>query len=962
MSFYARTSRLCAASYIVLALALLAPSAAQAQAIERDDDPAPAEQPKAAGAIPEPTEAGGSEAGGNEGADIVVTGSRISRSGFTAPTPVTTIGAEEIQARAPGSLADVLVTIPSFRPTNTPTTSGVNSRGGGLVTADLRGLGPTRTLVLVNGRRFVPSGTDGVVDLKLIPTLLIRQLETVTGGASAAWGSDAVAGVVNFILKDQIEGIQGTIQSGISQEGDNAEVRASLAAGTALADGRLRLMIGGDYIHNEGMPNQYSRDWGRREVGLITNSAFASNGLPNYIIAPKVYSSVMTPGGIVTSGPLRGTAFGPGGVPYQFTYGQVFGSQMIGGDSYGNHLSNATQLAAPYESKIVMGKADFDVSDSLSLFAEVNGAWSSSGGHSQQPRDPGTLTIQRDNAYLPESVREAMIANGLTSISVGRLNNDSGPMRVASSNKTLRFVGGFQADLGASWKLGGYIQYGQNKYAINVGPNNRITANFRRAIDAVRDPSGQIVCRSTLTDPTDGCKPLNIFGDGSLVVDDYSFGTASFRLRTEQRVAALDLNGDLFSTWAGPISVALGVEARKEEAVGTSDPRSTQVQSNGSIGAFQIGNQVPIAGSYSLWEVYGEAVLPLLRDSALGKSLDLNGAIRRTDYSTSGPVTTWKAGLSYEPFDWLRLRVTRSRDIRAPNLAELYQNGGSSFVNVLDPGLGTIVQVREVQQGNPNLLPEKADTWTAGLVVQPIFLPGLQVSVDYYKIDVNDVIAGVPSALAVQRCAAGLSQFCSSIVFNSDGTIRNTILQQLNLNGLKTSGVDVEVRYDFDPGFMPGRLNLRALGSYVGKFATVDAAGVTDRVGQVSQFNRALGMPHFTGIADITYTNADFLANLQVRLVGEGVYNAAFSEGAGAANTINDNHVPAYAYFSLNLQQGIQAHGVKFTVFGTINNLLDTDPPMIPSGTIGFANETSTNPAFYDVVGRAFKVGVRFAL
>ncbi|NYI21938.1 TonB-dependent receptor [Sphingobium indicum] len=909
----------------------------------------------------DPAEPAG-HAGEEAASEIVVTGSRISRTGFTAPTPVTTISAEEIQNRAPSSLADVLVTIPSFRPTNTPTTSGVNSRGGGIVTADLRGLGATRTLVLVNGRRFVPSGTDGVVDLKLIPTLLIGSAETVTGGASAAWGSDAVAGVINFILKDKLEGVQGTIQNGISEQGDNAEFRASLAAGATLMGGRLRLLIGGDYIHNKGIPNQYSRDWGRREVGLITNAAYADNGLPNYIIAPQVYPSLMTPGGLITSGPLRGTAFGAGGTPYQFDFGQVFGSQMIGGGNQGNHLSRSTQLAAPYEAKIVMAKADFDLTDAVTLFAEVNGAWSSSGGFSQQSRDAGTLTIRRDNAYLPESVRQAMVTNNLDTIAVGRLNNDAGPVRVHSSNETLRFVTGFRANLGGSWKLNGYVQYGQNTYDVASGPNNRIVANYMRAIDAVFAPGGQIVCRSTLANPADGCKPQNIFGDGSLVVDDYSFGTASFHLRTEQRVASLNINGDIFSTWAGPVSIAAGIETRKEEAAGTSDPLSTQVQANGSIGAFQIGNQVPIVGSYSLWEAYGEAVVPLLRDSPLGKSLDLNAAVRRTDYSTSGTVTTWKAGLSYTPFAGLRLRATRSRDIRAPNLAELFQNGGSSFVNVFDSKLGTVVQVREVQQGNPDLRPEKADTWTMGFVVEPAFLRGFQLSVDYYDIDVQDVIAGVPSALAVSRCSAGLTLFCSSIAFNPDGTIRNTILQQLNLNSLKTAGIDVEARFAFEPGFMPGRIALRALASYVDKFVTVDAAGATDRVGQVSQFNRAPGVPHFTGVGEITYSNADFLANLQVRMVGKGVYNNAFTQGSGAANTINDNHIPAYAYLGLNLSQGITAGRTSFTLFGTINNLLDTDPPMIPSGSIGFANETSTNPAFYDVIGRSFKIGVRFSL
>lgn len=894
--------------------------------------------------------------------EIIVTGSRIQRDGFSAPTPVTTLSIEQIEQRAPSSIADVLITIPSFRPTSSPSTSGVNSRTGGLIAADLRGLGSQRTLVLVNGRRFVASDTNGVVDLKLIPSLLISQVETVTGGASAAWGSDAVAGVVNFILKDKMDGIEGTIQSGISQQGDNEEFRAALAAGTSFFDGRLNVVIGGDFIDNKGIGNQYTRDWGREEVGLITNTGFATNGLPQYIISPDVRPSLMTPGGLIVSGPLRGIAFGPNGTTSQFQFGQVFGTSMIGGGNEGQNLSNATQLAAPYNSKILMGKVDFEVSPALTLFAEVNAAWTNSSGASQQPRDQGNLTIRVDNAYLPASVRQAMIANGLSTIAVGRLNNDAGQVQIDIENKTFRAVGGAKGDLGGSWSWDAYFQYGRNRNTVVTGPNNRMPGRFALAIDAVVNPAtGMIVCRSTLTNPTNGCKPQNIFGDGSVVVDDYSFGTATFNLQVEQRVAALNFAGDLFSTWAGPVSVAFGGEYRKEEAVGTSDPLSQQVQANGSIGAFQIGNQLPINGSYDLLEFYAEAAVPLMRDSALGKSLDLNGAVRRTDYSTSGPVTTWKGGITYEPFEGLRLRGTRSRDIRAPSLAELFQSGGSSFINVFDRVLNQSIQVRDVLQGNTALTPEVADTLTAGFVLTPSFLPRFSLAVDYYDIKIRDAIGSISSSLAVTRCNAGQAEFCNQVVFNPNGTILSTISQSLNLNAFRTSGVDVEARYDFDLG--GGNVTLRGLVSYVDRLVTTDASGTFDRVGKLSGFNRINGVPKLTANFDVTYAKDDFSVNLLTRVIGKGQYNPDFTEGVGALNTINDNSVPAYAYLSLSVSQGIDlGNGRKVQLFALVNNLLDTDPALIPSGTIGGANETSTNPAFYDTVGRAFKLGFRFKI
>lgn len=893
--------------------------------------------------------------------DIVVTGSRISRAGFTAPTPVTTLSSAELAARAPSTLADTLATVPSFRSTNTPSSSGVNSRGGGIVTADLRGLTPTRTLVLVNGRRFVPSGTDGVVDLKLIPTLLVNEVEVVTGGASAAYGSDAVAGVVNFKLKDRVRGVEASVQTGISERGDNFEYRASLAVGATALDDRLGFMIGGDYIKNKGIGNQYTREWGRREVGLITNTAFATNGLPNYIISPGVHPSLLSPGGLIVSGPLRGTAFGPGGVPYQFNFGQIFGTSMIGGDNVGTNLSNATQLAAPYESKVLMGRLDFKITPAVELYTEISGAWTDSGGVSQQPRDNGTLTVQQDNAYLPTSVRDSMVAAGLTTIAVGRLNNDSGYVKIHPFSKTFRVVGGVKGELGGGWNYDIYGEYGRNNYGIDTGPNNRIVANYMRAIDAVTDPvTGQIVCRSTLTAPTNGCIPQNIFGDGSVKVDNYSFGTASFRLATTQIVGSGTITGSPFSTWAGPVSIAFGAEYRKEKANGTSDPLSQQVQPSGSIGAFQIGNQLPIKGSYDLWEAFGEAVVPLLRDSALGRSLELNGAVRRTEYSTSGAVVTWKAGVSYEPVDGLRFRATRSRDIRAPNLNELFQSGASSYTNVFDRVLNQIVQVREFNLGNVNLKPERANTLTGGVVYQPHFLRGLSLSLDYYNIKVDGAIGSISTPLAIERCNAGLTQFCSAVVLNPDGTIAYTVLQSQNLNGFKTSGLDVEVRYDTNLGFMPGRLSTRALGTYVDKYITVDSSGSNDRVGMLSTFSRIVGVPHFTGVADITYSNQDFSLNLQGRLIGSGKYYPLFTEGAGAAGTISSNHVPAAFYLSLAMMQGININGHKVEFQFVINNLLDKDPQMIPSGGIGGAYETSTNPIFYDVIGRSFKFGARF--
>ena len=900
-----------------------------------------------------------------EVSEIVVTATRVAREGFTAPTPVTALSGAELLAKAPTTLGDALNQIPSFRPTNTPATSGVNSRNGGIVSADLRGLGAQRTLVLVDGRRFVPSTAEGIVDLKLIPTLLVDQVEVVTGGASAAWGSDAVAGVVNFHLKDRFEGFASTVQAGLSERGDNEEWKAGFAAGGQYMDGKLHVVLGGDYLDNRGIGSQYTRDWGRKGVGLITNPAFAANGLPNFIISPNVHLSVATPGTLVVSGPLRGTAFGPGGVPYQFNFGQVFGASMIGGTVDGLNPTLATDLAPVEESFTGITHIDYELAPHANVFAEFSTGWADTHGRSQQPRDLGTLTIQRDNAYLPAATRALMVADGLTSLKVGRIGDDTGRIGVDGMNQTYRGVVGGKGALVDGWTWDAYYQYGRNRYYLDTGPNNRIAANWTRAVDAVVGPTGQIVCRSTLSAPTNGCIPVDIFGSGAVSASNrYVFGNAWFQLITQEQVASFNVKGDAYHTWAGPISVAAGAEYRDEKADATSDPLSQQVQANTSVGAFSIGNQLPLHGEYHLWEGYAETVVPLAKDQVWARNLDLNAAVRHTDYSTSGPVTTWKVGLSWTPIDDIRLRATRSRDIRAPNLSELFQAGGSSFTNVFDPVLNQTVLIRQVAQPNPDLKPETADTTTAGVILRPHLIPGLDLSIDYYEIKINGVIGTLSPPIITSGCFAGNAALCSQIVFNPDHSINFVLAENQNFALLKTSGVDMEASYRIAgadlPGNLPGHFNLHLLTTYVAELTQVNPSGVTKVAGQLSGFSRLNGVPHWMGTFQAGYDEERWGAMLQARYIGSGVYSNLLTQGAGAANTINDNSIPAYVYLDLFANYNLKVRGHDVTLYTAINNLLDKDPPLIPSGAAGFTLESSTNTAFYDVVGRNYKFGLRF--
>jgi iron complex outermembrane recepter protein len=899
---------------------------------------------------------------GDEEEPIVVTGSRLA-TGLQAPTPVMTVGEEAIEQRAAGTLGEVLQQIPSFGPSDSPNTAGVTSRGGGQINPDLRGLGSSRTLVLVDGRRHVPTAATGSVDIKVIPTLLVSQVEVVTGGASAAYGSDAVAGVVNFILKDRIDGIEGTVQAGISQEGDGPEYRASLAAGLEFSGGRGRVVAGFDYLDIGFIGTQLTRDWGRKEVGLITNGQFAANGLPNFIIAENVRSAITTPGGLIVSGPLRGIAFGPNGTTFNYEFGQVFGSTMIGGSGQFDNENILAFLGTPIKSINGLAKLEYDIADNVELLVEFSGGYSEVLGASQEPRDRGNLVIRRDNAFLPESVRQQMVQRNLQTITIGRVSYDTGKIELDRDNEHYRGVVGAKGRFSDKWSWDAYYQYGRNDYLLEFGPNNRRQDEYRLAVDAVRDPSGNIVCRSTLTNPSNGCIPVNVFGNGSLQLNDYVFGSAIFELLTTQHVAAANVQGEPFSTWAGPVSVAFGGEYRRDRAVGDSDAVSQRVNANGSIGGWILGNQLPLEGTVKVFETYLEGLIPLAAGAPLAEELNINGAVRRTDYSTSGVVWSWKVGATYKPVDDIRFRATRSRDIRAPNISELFENGGSSNTNVFDRVLGQSIQVRELNQGNPNLQPEIANTLTIGAVFQPSFVPRLAFSVDYFDIEIEDAISTLGAPTLVNGCNAGNQLFCESITFNPDGTIAFVTNTRLNLASVDTSGFDFELSYRHRPEWLGGDVAFRLLATRTTELAFTNPNGVQNRLGQVGDIFRTPGVPKWSANASVNYEDEHFNLGLQARYVGKGKFGSILTEGAGAANTVNDNDVPAYVYLTLSTGYRFDlGNDRSVQLFAVVNNLLDTDPPFLPSGAAGGARESSTNPFFYDVIGRFFRFGARFNL
>jgi outer membrane receptor protein involved in Fe transport len=883
--------------------------------------------------------------------EITVTATRVQRTDFTAPTPTTILSGRDLAATGATNIGDMTSIVPAFQATGTPTSSVLASDQGRGHFLDLRGLGPSRTLVLVDGQRFVPTTANGLLDTDVIPASLVDRVEVVTGGASASWGSDAVSGVVNIILKNGLKGLEGNVQGGISQHGDNQEVRVDLAYGLPFAAGRGHFELGAEFSDNHGVLHQSDRSWSRQEWGYVQTDQYLNVPVTNARLSIASY------GGLILTGALAGMQFGPGGVLQPFHYGSNVGSTyMQGGD--GAVFSSFAALEVPLKRADVFTRTSFDLTDDVSAFLDVSFAQASTTNPNLVQNFDFADSLSVENAYLPASARSAMLADGETSFLLGRLDNDFGFIRSKDDNRVARAVTGLKGKFAKNWTWNAYFQYGRVVH-YNTLDNVVLTSNYAQALDSLIGPTGQPSCRSTLTAPGDGCVPINIFGAGSpsAAAAKYVTGTESTVLHYTQQVAAVSLQGEPFSTWAGPASIATGFEYRRESA-------DSRVNPDQEAGNFLIGNQQSFQGNFNVKEGFLETVLPVVAGPVPFKSIDFDLGARLTDYSSSGRVTTWKGGISYTIFDDLRVRATRSRDIRAPNLSELYQTGSLNFTNVSDPAAGgASVFIRNPAPPNANLVPEKADTTTIGLIYQPKWVSGLHASVDAYDINLKSVISQLAPQDVLNRCSNGDASLCSLVQRDSSGALTQIDTPFINLAQFHTRGLDIETRYETPLSAwserLRGNLTLRALANYVDLFATsngvttVNEAGAVGAVNLPSNIGATGGVPHWRANLSTHYGLGPWSFYVEGRFVGPGKIDNLYGP-----SDIPDNHVSARFYVNTSVNYTLYADKRgELQLYGVVNNLFDRDPPIIVST---FISPLATNPVLYDVIGRAFAIGIRF--
>mgnify|MGYP004707528953 CR=1 FL=1 len=913
---------------------------------------------------------------GSAAEQVTVTGSHIVRNGFSSPTPVTVLGHEDIAAQVPANISDLVNQLPAVTQGSTSaTSSGFLSSGlAGINSVNLRGLGANRTLILIDGQRSVPSSITGLVDVNTIPQNLVERVEVVTGGASAQYGSDAVGGVVNFVLNKKFSGVKLSANTGFTTYADDPNYTLNATMGKTFLNGKLHVLLDAQYYQQFGV-DTIDRSWNDSGYFQINNPAYtATNGQPQRLVGSGFGPSTYTSGGLISSGPLAGTYFGAPGQTGQLKYGvrsAASSPYMIGGDTEETLKGHVgTNSLTPSEERIsVFNRTSYDISEHTEIFGQFS--WNKYIGSSYYQQTPSTgVTINRDNAYLNRDysqVASQMAAAGLNSFNMGTSNAGFPVPGSDVSRQVFRYVGGMNGKFkfaGNNWHWDWYYQYGRTLDDIRL-KNTWNVSRMALAQDAVMH-NGQIMCRSTISNPGNGCVPIDRLGTSgpSAAALNYIYGGQTGQPAREQvlqqHVASFDIGGDMFHLPGGNAAIAMGGDWRRESVSG-------YVNSAYQSG-WQYGNFLANKGSYNVKEGYVELDLPVL------KGVDINGAGRYTDYSTSGSVETWKTGATYAPIQDIKFRGTYSHDIRAPNLNELYAAGTSLNNTVVlpanspDPGSQPFTQIRT---GNTSLSPETSNTWTVGTVLSPRFLPGFMASVDYYSINISNAIGTVTGQNAVDFCYSGGTAWCNNIHY-SNGVLQSILLQPFNFASQKERGLDIEASYRFRLAKiwkkLPGTFSVHGeITHYISN--TVDNNVYPINYAGVNGGSLAgdYSAPKWNYRISSFYKVDNYTFNLVARGFSSGVYGNDYVQcttncpvSTPQHRTINNNHIKGAVYFDTSIAYDFTAYNHPVRATFVMNNMLNTKPVLIGSGPDGnnvpaFAQ---TNESLYNYLGRVFRVAV----
>ncbi|MDF7775310.1 TonB-dependent receptor [Sphingomonas sp. AOB5] len=903
--------------------------------------------------------------------ELVVTGSRVIKNGNNSPSPVTVVQTSDLLTTQPGAnLADALNVLPVFAGSrgagSNPSTGGSASGGNGSANQlNLRNLGITRTLVLMDGLRIPPTLFNGAVDVDLIPQMLVQRVDVVTGGASAVYGSDAVTGVVNYVLDRNFTGLKLEASSGVSEYGDARQIDAGIAWGTNLGE-NAHFEASYQYHDGSGILRRSDRPW----MNLVGVAGAGTTANP-FTLYSNLRQRDYPAGGVITTGPLTNQVFKTNGVLSPFTNGTATGTAalQVGGDG-GTWDSSLLQ---PLESHQLFARLDYDFSSTTRAYVQFSGTFKQNENYAEYFR-LNNVQLTSNNPFLTLAQQTAL-AGGGTTFRFRKTMSDGPDRRQHSLSDSDQWM----VNAGLAGSIGGFdwgLDYVHGRATLTTRvENNMNQQRLAAALDAVIHPtSGQIVCQASIANPSGygNCVPLNPFGptSESQAALDYIYGTTHYRAVTTMDDISGSISGSPFDTWAGPLTVALSGEWRRVSFIASSDATSENLVNCAGIryncAATQTVYYLTLPAnpkvSQTVWEVAGEMNVPLLRDSAIAKLVDVSGAVRFTRYNTSGDYWTWKVSGNWHLTDNLRFRGTWSRDIRAPTLYELFAERFVVNVNGTDLLTGLSPIIPSINGGNPNLKAEIGKTLTGGVVWKAT--PQLTFAIDGYQIQVTDAIlavnGGEPSFQAACYASNGTSPYCDlqrrpgSFTDASAANAWTAVYNGLfNISEIKTWGVDAEINYNGRLFGMP--VNVRLLGAYQPHLwfrqpnvASRDQAGAAfGPVGfaatptvRLTGFVRLKPVENFTVDIMQRWRNA-------MKLQNEGIFAAG------------SNRMEAFGTTSINLSWSVPSKS-EMEFYVNVQNIFDATPPI--GGFTGNGTRAGLRDGYAygdDVRGRYWTAGVK---
>lgn len=954
-----------------------------------------------AGGLANAQTAAGPAPGSDTVSEVVVTGSRIARRDYVSESPIVTVGAEMLEKSGSATVEGALNQLPQFTASSTAS-SNLTSRGG-QANANLRGLGQPRTLVLMDGRRLQPSNTDGSVDLNTIPDSLVENVEVITGGASAVYGSDAIAGVVNFRLKRNFEGLELKAQYGVAEKGDGETLQLSGLIGGSFAEDRGRAVLGLSYTDRKPVMMS-DRDFFR--------ISSASANLPQGAIRPDAAN---LPSQAAVNAIFAGYGVAPGAVPRSNTFGFNSDGTLFSaatpalnfrddmGDlvfklnnTYFYNTGQVYYLQLPLTRYSVFGRASYDVTDSIEAYAQAY--FTSYDAETQivapvagGATAPRPLTVPYNNPFLPADVAALLASrpNPTAPFLYTTRMNEVG-LRVQTNDWNVH-----QLTLGArgklpikDWTFDVYGSRGETRY-LETNEGYPSLSSLERLLAA--PDGGASICAG-------GYDP---FGLRTLSDQCLSYLSRTIHTSTNLTQTALQasLQGGLWDLPAGELRFAAGAEYRRNSYDFSPDPLLVNLD--------LVNAQATNAskGATTVKELYVELLAPLLRDMPFVDELNLDVAYRYSDYDSVGGVHTYKASLDWKPNDWLRARGGYQRAIRAPNVGELFTAptpssealGNPGAIGVGDPcdvrgqyrspAYAGSAQVRQLclaqgiptalidnyrntnsrtntaSQGNLDLREETADTFSVGVVLRPTFdspwLRNVSLSLDYYSIELKDAIGSVTGLLTVSKCynADGSNPtydpsnyFCRQVDRETaSGLISVINTPVLNLGGYRTAGVDAQLDWrmplaDMGLGDLPGTLSANIVASYLDKYQIQNLPDspfqeYAGTVGNAQIDPYADTRPRWKAATTVSYELQPVAVSLQWRYI-DAQSNAANVGTTGTTRGVKDRH-----YFDLN---GRWAVNEDLDLAVGVVNLLGEEPPLVG------VTPGTTSLSTYDVVGRRF--------